>query len=124
MRALGTPDDRAQAKADAAVQLFRSGRFVDSLALWRQVAALLPGDPRPLWNIARALEELGRIGEAVAAFRAYIRAETDPGLEAEARIDELGRPSNGTPGPPKRAGGAAVGLVALVGGALYLAFVD
>ena len=106
MRALGTPDDRAQAKADAAVQLFRSGRFVDSLALWRQVAALLPGDPRPLWNIARALEELGRIGEAVA------------------RIDELGRPSNGTPGPPKRAGGAAVGLVALVGGALYLAFVD
>jgi tetratricopeptide (TPR) repeat protein len=100
------------ARADDAVRLYNDGRNAYERKDY-QVAADdfrrafdLSHRPALLYNIARALEALQRLDEAVDAYRTYLRVEPDASdraaIEAQVRaLDELIEQRAGRPGPPR-----------------------
>jgi hypothetical protein len=68
--------------------LFRSRNFVDALAAYDESYALFQ-DPRVLYNKGRALQALGRYGEALRALRSF-QETASPELRGQvAGLDEL-----------------------------------
>jgi tetratricopeptide (TPR) repeat protein len=132
-------DARAQALYLSGRAAFESGRFDEALAAFREAFGLSHA-PELLYNMASALERLGRPHEAAETYRAYLRASADQtdrreiegrmrALEEEQRLLDLERlkrePSQiltFTPPPliRKRTLAAVLGSVgaALVAGAL------
>lgn len=94
----GQPDavtaQRAQAYIDLGTRLFKQRHFDEALAEFQRAAPLI-ADPTARsavqHNIARCLEELGRVEAAVAAFEAYLAMPDAPAARkaAKARLDAL-----------------------------------
>ena len=90
------PDDaRARELYDNGAILYEEGRYEDAIAAWEE-AYRLSGRPLLLFNIANALERLGRYDEAMvdlSRYRAFAPAEERETLDRrirnlELRIDE------------------------------------
>jgi tetratricopeptide (TPR) repeat protein len=87
--ALPTESAKANASAEAASAalkaqgdaLFRARNYVDALAAYEQAAQAFP-DPRVLYNEARALQALGRNGEALSALTRFASV-APPELKAQ-----------------------------------------
>jgi hypothetical protein len=99
---------------------FTKGDYAGALESYRVAEENLPGD-RPKYKIAQALERLGKITEAAAAYQAYLDAKPDADkqkdliADANTRITELKK----TPGKVKLAitPEAPAGMKVLVDGA-------
>lgn len=61
----------------AALSIQRNRDYQSSLALWSDTVAKAPGNPRAHNNLGSALVELGRLDEAIAAFRTALRLQPD-----------------------------------------------
>lgn len=136
-------DGEARSLYDAGTAAFSDGRFEDALARWREAYALSER-PELLYNIATALDRLGRGAEAIEEYEAYLealpearnenyvrrrlevlRAEAaereastaDPqrGAEPSAETGSEAAPIAPAPEPPSRAG--PVALFSLAGAA-------
>jgi TolA-binding protein len=97
--ALGITAAHAQTAADTEARtlyqrgasLYDEGRYEDAVLAWQQAYDLSPR-PLLLYNIANALERLGRLGEALDALDRYRpSAGDDERTKVEARIDNLKR---------------------------------
>ena len=85
-----TPQDAV----DQATAAFIDGRYEESLTLFRRIRQLETEPERRLicqWNIARSLEKLGRLDEAITVFEAYRTEVKDPVrlARAESKIQAL-----------------------------------
>ncbi len=69
-------DGEARSLYEAGTAAFSDGRFEDSLARWRE-AYELSERPELLYNIATALDRLGRPAEAREQYQAYLEAVPD-----------------------------------------------
>ena len=70
-----------QKAVDKATAAFIGGQYEESLRLFRRIRQLEKDPERRLicqWNIARSLENLGRLDEAITVFEAYRKAVKDP----------------------------------------------
>ncbi len=70
----------------------RSVLFTDSVLLFADAAAKARGDPRPVYHLARSLDESGRQDEAMAAYRQVLH------LSEQAIVTERRRAANGLAG--------------------------
>lgn len=90
---LARPDvDREVAAAlDAASAHFRAARYAEALDALQRVEPRVGDDPSVRWNIARCLEELGRIDDAIAAFDRFAQVAKTPDERraAGARVADL-----------------------------------
>lgn len=84
-------DDDVDAALRAASEHFRAGRYEASLAALRGVEDRVGDDPSVRWNIARCLEELGRVEAAIDAFERVVREAPTPdeARAGQAHIDAL-----------------------------------
>jgi tetratricopeptide (TPR) repeat protein len=93
-RAIELLEQAATLVPDSAVELsnlasayIRDGRPMDALPLLDRAVRLDPRDPTALFNRARALEDLGRKAEAIAAWETFLaRAAPLPDLAADIRL--------------------------------------
>jgi tetratricopeptide (TPR) repeat protein len=91
------PPAAASAGVERARQVFERARRAYNLGQWAEAADgfadayQLTGDPTLLFNRAQALRQGGRLGEAVNAYRAYLREKPDAAnrAEVEQRIQNL-----------------------------------
>ncbi|MEE2787621.1 MAG: CDC27 family protein [Myxococcota bacterium] len=93
---LATPSfaESTQEAVDEATAAFMNGHYKRSLMLFRQIRQLETVPERRLicqWNIARSLEKLNRLDEAITVFEAYGKEVTDPVrlARAESKIKAL-----------------------------------
>jgi tetratricopeptide (TPR) repeat protein len=111
--------DGAQEWGDRAVRYYREGQWEKSRHAWEEAYKLSPV-PTFLYNEAACLEQMGRIPEAIAMYKAYLAdnpAETDVeqtrehvkrlegGAGAGAPADQVARPGSGGGGGTTPAGG-------------------
>lgn len=69
---------RARGLFERAANAFSEKRNMEAIYLFRQAAELMP-DPRFSYNLGLAYEDMGHTGEALAAYRDYLRdAEAGP----------------------------------------------
>ncbi len=67
----------AAALSRVAEVAWKAGDFALAAAAWGEAARVVPGDPRPAANRGLALERLGRLDEARAAFAEALRRDPD-----------------------------------------------
>lgn len=104
----GPEDTRARELYDNGVMLYAEGRYEDAVAAWQEAYAL-SARPLLLYDMANAMERLGRFQEAIdllGRYRAYAPASERDTLERRIRSIELRAatpPSAGpTPAAPRR----------------------
>ncbi|MBP7572051.1 MAG: tetratricopeptide repeat protein, partial [Acidobacteria bacterium] len=96
-------DPSASDLSNLASAYVKAGRNSEALGLLDRAVAIDPREPSALFNRALVLETLGKTGEAVAAWDAYIdRAHRLPDLsqdlaEAKRRLRQLRPPDKGAP---------------------------
>jgi len=83
-------DSEARSLYDAGTAAFSDGRFEDALDRWRE-AYELSARPKLLYNIATALDRLGRSSEAIEGYASYLEAVPEARNEnyVRRRIDVL-----------------------------------
>jgi len=60
-----------------AVRLQQDGRVAEAEALYRELLAVMPGEPHLLGNLGAALRSQGRLDDAIAAYRQAIAVKPD-----------------------------------------------
>jgi cytochrome c-type biogenesis protein CcmH len=110
IRFLGDTPDR-EVKLGLVLVAAADGVTDEAVSAFRRAAALAPGDPGAHVYLARALEEQGKAGEAVAVWRQLLAnaAPDAPWMkDAQAEIARLGQQAPGEP-PAATAGGRPAG---------------
>lgn len=88
--AVASSPAEAAALESAAVEAYRGGRLEEALAKLRAAEPFTTDRARLRYNIARCLEELGRVGEAIEAFESVVAIEGASDADAaRARIAVL-----------------------------------
>ena len=75
--ALRSQDADLENKSRRAKEDMAAGRYADAAKLYREMAAALPGNPGPRFNLGLALLKEGRPAEAVTELEAVVKAQAD-----------------------------------------------
>ena len=68
-----------QVLSQQGAQAMRDGRFADAERIYRQMLKEDPNDPRLRMNLGLALHSRHRYSDAVSEFRAFLKANPQPG---------------------------------------------